>query len=50
MEAGVAYFSGTGKRDLLDVAIRFDDLICRVFNEEKIKTYADHPEVEIGLM
>lgn len=50
MEAGVAYFRGTGKRKLLDAAVRFADLICEVFNEEKIKTYADHPEVEIGLM
>lgn len=50
MEAGVAYYRGTGKTKLLDAAIRFADLICCVFDEEKIKTYADHPEVEIGLM
>lgn len=50
MEAGVAYYKGTGKKTLLDAAIRFADLICKVFDEEKIKTYADHPEVEIGLM
>ncbi|RGD82547.1 hypothetical protein DW706_04475 [Bacteroides caccae] len=50
MEAGVAYYRGTGKKALLDAAVRFADLICRVFDEEKIKTYADHPEVEIGLM
>ncbi len=50
MEAGAAYYEGTGERALLDAAIRFADLICRVFDEAKIRTYADHPEVEIGLM
>ncbi len=50
MEAGAAYYEGTGERALLDAAIRFADLICRVFDESRIRTYADHPEVEIGLM
>lgn len=50
MEAGVAYYRGTGKRKLLDVAIKLSDLICKVFTLEKIKRHADHPEVEIGLM
>lgn len=50
MEAGVAYYKGTGKRKLLDVAIKLSDLICKVFTLEKIKRHADHPEVEIGLM
>lgn len=50
MEAAVAYFRGTGKRKLLDVAIKLSDLICKVFTLEKIKKHADHPEVEIGLM
>ncbi len=50
MEAGVAYYKGTGKRILLDAAIKFADLICKVMTIEKIKNYSDHPEVEIGLM
>lgn len=50
MEAGAAYYEGTGERALLDAAIRFADLICRVFDEATIRSYADHPEVEIGLM
>lgn len=50
MEAGVAYYRGTGKKKLLNAAIRFSDLICKEFNEGEIKMYADHPEVEIGLM
>lgn len=50
MEAGVAYYRGTGKDRLLKVAIKLSDLICSVFTDEKIKRHADHPEVEIGLM
>lgn len=50
MEAGVAYYRGTGKDKLLRVAIKLSDLICSVFTDEKIKRHADHPEVEIGLM
>ena len=50
MEAAVAYYRGTGKEAFLKGAIKFADHICDVFDEEKIKTYADHPEVEIGLM
>lgn len=50
MEAGVAYYRGTGKDRLLKVAIKLSDLICAIFTDEKIKRHADHPEVEIGLM
>jgi len=50
MEAAVAYFRAAGKRELLDAAIRNADHIGRIFTLEKIKAYADHPEVEIGLM
>ncbi|WP_215224758.1 glycoside hydrolase family 127 protein [Echinicola shivajiensis] len=50
MEAAVAYYRATGKRDFLDGAIKFADLIVKVFDEEKVKGYADHPQVEIGLM
>ncbi len=50
MEAAVAYYRGTGKDSFLKGAIKFADLICKEFDEEKIKTYADHPQVEIGLM
>lgn len=50
MEAGIAYYKGTGDSKLLDASIRFADLICSVFDKKKISMYADHPEVEIGLM
>jgi uncharacterized protein len=50
MEAAVAYDRATGKRKLLEAAIRNANDIASVFTLEKIKSYADHPEVEIGLM
>ncbi|MCB1132880.1 MAG: glycoside hydrolase family 127 protein, partial [Verrucomicrobiae bacterium] len=50
MEAAVAHFRATGKRDLLDAAIRNADHIAEVFTPDKIRGYADHPEIEIGLM
>jgi uncharacterized protein len=50
MEAAAVYFQATGKRRLLDAAIRNADHIRKVFNEERIKAYADHPQVEIGLL
>lgn len=52
MEAAVAYYMGTGKRKLLDVMLRFADLICDTFgfDEGKIHGYPGHQEVEIGLI
>lgn len=52
MEAAVAYYDGTGKRKLLDVATRLADLICQTFGpeEHKMHGYPGHPEVEVGLI
>ncbi len=52
MEAAVAYYYGTGKRKLLDVATRLADLICKTFGpeEQKMHGYPGHPEVEVGLI
>lgn len=51
MEAAVAYYHATGKRQLLDIACRFADHIDRKFGpeEDKIKGYPGHQEIEIGL-
>ena len=52
LEAAVAYESATGKRKLLDVAIRFADLIYDTFGPEegKINGCPGHQEVEVGLV
>ena len=52
IEAGVAYFSATGKRKLLDVVCRLADYIDSVFGSEpgKIKGYCGHQEIELALV
>ena len=51
MEAAVAYYLATGKQKILDVMIKFADLIDRTFGpeEDKIHGYCGHQEIEIGL-
>lgn len=50
-EAAVAHYQATGKRTLLDVAIKNADLICDTFGagKEKNKGIPGHEEIEIGL-
>lgn len=52
IEAGVAYFSATGKRKLLDVVCRLADCIDSVFGPElgKMKGYCGHQEIELALV
>ena len=52
IEAGVAYFSATGKRKLMDVVCRLADLIDSIFGSEpgKIKGYCGHQEIELALV
>ena len=51
IEAAAAYFSATGKRDFLNVAIRFADCIDRTFGPEdgKCHGYPGHQEIELAL-
>ena len=48
-EAAVAHHQATGKRTLLDVAIRNAELIDSVFGPGKIRDVPGHEEIEIGL-
>ena len=52
IEAAVAYYGATGKRKLLDIAIRFADLICETFGEGpgKLRGYPGHQEIELALI
>jgi DUF1680 family protein len=50
IEAAVAHFRATGKRRLLDVAIRFADLIDRDFGPEARKDVPGHEEIELALV
>jgi uncharacterized protein len=49
-EAAAAHFQATGKRSLLDVAVRAADLLVRDFGWGKTEKYPGHPEIEIGLV
>lgn len=51
-EAAVAYYEVTGKRTLLDVAIKSADLVDRVFGPGKtqLKAVPGHEEIELALV
>ncbi|WP_104557127.1 glycoside hydrolase family 127 protein [Enterobacter sichuanensis] len=52
IEAGVAYFQGTGKRRLLEVVCRLANHIDSVFGpgDSQLHGYPGHPEIELALM
>lgn len=50
IEAAVAHFQATGKRTLLDVAVRYADLICRVFGPDALHATDGHEEIELALV
>lgn len=52
MEAAVAYYQATGKREFLDIMCRNADLLCREFGEEEGKChgYPGHQEIELALV
>jgi len=49
-EAAVAHYQATGKRTLLDIAIKNADLLCRDFGPGKLDNYPGHQIVEMGLV
>ncbi|HHU36960.1 MAG TPA: glycoside hydrolase family 127 protein [Treponema sp.] len=51
IEAAVAYYSATGKRDLLDVMKKYADYIGEVFGPGKGQNHSfdGHPEIELAL-
>jgi uncharacterized protein len=50
MEAAVAYYNTTGKRKLLDVAIRFADHIDTTMRLANKKWFSGHEEIELALV
>lgn len=50
IEAAVAYYNTTGKRKLLDVAIRFADHIDTTFRQAGRHWVSGHQEIELALM
>ena len=49
-EAAVAHYQATGKRTLLDIAIKSADLLSRDFGIDKVKVYPGHQVIEMGLV
>jgi uncharacterized protein len=51
-EAAVAHFGATGKRNLLDTALKSADFIVKTFGpgKDQLKLVPGHEEVEIGLV
>jgi DUF1680 family protein len=49
-EAAVAHFQATGKRTLLDVAIRNADLVARTFGPNGRHAVPGHEEIELALV
>ncbi len=51
-EAAAAYFQATGKRTLLDAALKNADFIVKTFGpgEKQLKRVPGHEEIEIGLV
>ena len=49
-EAAVAHYRATGKKNLLNVALKSADLIDNVFGPDKKRGVPGHQEIEIGLV
>ena len=49
-EGAVAHFQATGKRTLLDIALKNADLIDSTFGPGKLRYVPGHQEIEIGLV
>jgi uncharacterized protein len=49
-EAAVAHYQATGKRTLLNIALKSADLVCRDFGPDKLHVYPGHQVIEMGLV
>ena len=49
-EAAVAHYQATGKRTLLDVALKSADLVDDVFGPDRKRDVPGHQEIELGLV
>lgn len=49
-EAAYAHYYATGKKNLLNIALKNADLVCSVFGENKLHAAPGHQIVEMGLV
>lgn len=50
IEAAIAWHAATGRRDLLDVAERFADLLLHTFGPDGMHSIPGHQEIELALV
>ena len=49
-EAAAAHYQATGKKNLLNIALKNADLVCQVFGDGKLHVAPGHEVVEMGLV
>jgi DUF1680 family protein len=49
-EAAAAHYLATGKRNLLDIALKNADLVCSIFGHDKRHVAPGHQVIEMGLV
>ncbi len=49
-EAAVAHYQATGKRSLLNIALKSADLVSKDFGWDRVKVYPGHQVIEMGLV
>ena len=49
IEAAVAHYEATGKRNFLDMAIKTGDMIARTFGPDRLRLIPGHQEIELAL-
>jgi hypothetical protein len=49
-EAAAAHYQATGKRNLLNIALKNADLVCSVFGHDKLHVAPGHEVIEMGLV
>jgi uncharacterized protein len=49
-EAAVAHYQATGKKTLLEIALKSADLVAKDFGPDKLKVYPGHQVIEMGLV
>lgn len=49
-EAAAAHYAATGKKNLLNIALKNADLVCSVFGKDKLHVAPGHEVVEMGLV
>jgi DUF1680 family protein len=49
-EAAAAHYQATGKKSLLDIALKSADLVNRDFGQDRLKVYPGHQVIEMGLV